>query len=1674
MIVSEKKINDANSGNEKCAMGMKKFDFSLLSVEKNNYIEFDGGYGDLALDAAACFNQVVVLDSRLPSINHISSQASHSSLDNITLHNQAILDYETEQKYDCVVFSDGLRGFSDDTVRLRVLLRATTFMNDNALLILAGRDDELETWQSFAGLMGFQYEGCQLISPAENAAIFRLTRPKAFDGVNHTLKVACHGSMPFHFRSLKPLAAMFSDSIVTLSIDEIMAYKPDVIAVADGWGAEYWRDYCDTYNVQLIGMRHGSVTRYGFAESQYNYADYLCGSPWDIEDTLQSSVLPRKGFLITGNSWVDQVFQIGKKEVDHNNLTILFAPTYNPEISAAVFFGERVVDLIRSVYPHARIIIKPHPAIVQHEHTFVIDKAIFANLMSKWREQCQQDPLVELVDNPEASIADSFARADILLADASSLIYEFMTLDRPVILYSAEKRVSHWEYNPNAPGNAWRDIGLEFNDDETFISHLRNVFQHHKQYCSKAQANRTAFLHGIFQDGRSTNRVATTIIDHPPLDVVIYGENTASSDKTLLAAQIDNWLAFSRITVISDDSKGDNIYKSLNDWQQTLEEKPYRHHAVLFIDADKGLIPTSAHQITRGLQELARGNFKRLVMRSADQPALVLMSAHDAVTFDPLKLNAADSHESRWRDDKFNATPLDGLVRKPGQPWFKVSDDAHLLLTPAIIGTTPKETSLKLNITAIPPEGYDQFPFSIKVVVNGNIVKEELIESTHERVLDIPFIANQEGLCDVRIISSASVRTPNDFIDNIAFFMQSAQLSLLEPVVHSSGMNEWLAARTPSAAQIRFIDEHEQLHPQLTSLNCLILVNNLQDNLHSTLNNLAKLNQQMGSLTLKPVIFNLTGETLPAVADHNIYTVDKTELAASINQWVLGNEHDWFVLLNAGERLTRNGTLVARLQLPMAQACAAVYSDAVLAEGDEINSLAFLPDFNLDLLLSMPGIMAQNWLFNRNTFIELGGFSQEWPDAMQFEYITRIIEQKGIAVIGHLDEPFVVRLPYTLNHCEQQKMILEKHLYNRGYENATVNAQYPGVWRLKYNVPSEPLVSIIIPTKDQLPVLITCIITLLEKTTYSNYEILIVDNNSESDETKQWLENIAQVDPDRLRVLPYPLPFNYSAINNMAVREARGEYLVLLNNDTAIIQPDWLENMLNHAQRPEVGIVGAKLLYPDGSIQHAGVVLGLRGPADHPFIGRSGDETGYLNRLIADQNYTAVTAACMMVRKEVYEAAGGLDEEQFRVSYNDVDFCLKVRELGFMTVWTPYAMLMHEGNLSQNKVDTATAEAKRKRFEDEQDEMYRKWLPLIAKDPSYNSNLTLSGEGFALSDDSKHTWRPVYWDPVPTVMAHMADLAGSGHYRIIHPFEAMENAGLVQGTLSAQLMSIPQFAQFKTDSIVFQRLMTPEDQQWLARISKFSHAFKVMELDDYLPALAQQRGGQSNISVEMLSSIQKSLSMVDRFVVATPMLAERFANAHTDIRIAETRLPVGEWGHLAPLRAQGRKPRIGWAGGVNDMLDLEIISDVVRALADKVEWVFVGMCPAHLRPYVYEFHVDMNVHNYPAKLASLNLDLALIPLADNLFNRCKSHVQLLEFGACGYPVIASDLECYRNNLPVTLVRNRSQAWKEAIETHLSDREASWRSGDALREAVLRDWMLTGEPLKKWAKIWLPD
>jgi O-antigen biosynthesis protein len=279
-----------------------------------------------------------------------------------------------------------------------------------------------------------------------------------------------------------------------------------------------------------------------------------------------------------------------------------------------------------------------------------------------------------------------------------------------------------------------------------------------------------------------------------------------------------------------------------------------------------------------------------------------------------------------------------------------------------------------------------------------------------------------------------------------------------------------------------------------------------------------------------------------------------------------------------------------------------------------------------------------------------------------------------------------------------------------------------------------PKVSLVIPTRDRLPLLERCVESIRALTTYPDYEIIVVDNQSVEPETLAYLATLAG--SPRIRVIPHDKPFNYSAICNSAVADVDGAIVGLVNNDVEVISPDWLERMVQHAARPGVGAVGAMLYYPDDTIQHAGVVVGLGGVAGHAFAHAPRGAPGDHGRASLTHAVSAVTAACLLVRRDVYLEAGGLDES-LQVAFNDIDFCLKLLDLGYRNVWTPFAELYHHESASRGAEDTPE---KQRRFQREVEAMQARWHRRLHADPSYNPNLSLVvGQAFMRADPPRMT-----------------------------------------------------------------------------------------------------------------------------------------------------------------------------------------------------------------------------------------------------------------------------------------------------------------------------------------------
>ena len=408
--------------------------------------------------------------------------------------------------------------------------------------------------------------------------------------------------------------------------------------------------------------------------------------------------------------------------------------------------------------------------------------------------------------------------------------------------------------------------------------------------------------------------------------------------------------------------------------------------------------------------------------------------------------------------------------------------------------------------------------------------------------------------------------------------------------------------------------------------------------------------------------------------------------------------------------------------------------DKVTTELDEHFQPHLKPDFNLDLLRSNNYIC--HFFVVRKSIVEkAGGFRKEFDGAQDYDFIFRCTENAGE----------VLHVPEILYHWrthkastadnpaskmyafEAGKRAIEAHLERTGTKGEVSHTQDLGFYRVKYPVQGKPLVSVIIPNKDEKETLQTCLEMLEKNTGYQNFEIIIVENNSTTDEIFRYYKELSG--NRKIHLLRWGKEFNYSAINNFGVQYAKGEYFLLLNNDTEIINDDCLEELLGYCTREDVGAVGARLYYEDDTIQHAGVVIGFGGIAGHCFVQQKRGFTGYCHRIICAQDYSAVTAACMMVKREAFEKVGGLSEE-LQVAFNDIDFCMKLRQAGYLIVYNPYAELYHYESKSRGLEDTPEKVA---RFNQEIATFEKRWPDILKNgDPFYNPNLTLDSQDFSL------------------------------------------------------------------------------------------------------------------------------------------------------------------------------------------------------------------------------------------------------------------------------------------------------------------------------------------------------
>lgn len=773
----------------------------------------------------------------------------------------------------------------------------------------------------------------------------------------------------------------------------------------------------------------------------------------------------------------------------------------------------------------------------------------------------------------------------------------------------------------------------------------------------------------------------------------------------------------------------------------------------------------------------------------------------------------------------------------------------------------------------------------------------------------------------------------------------------------------------------------------------------------------------------------------------------------------------WVGFVRAGDALAPHALLLLAEYLNSNPKLLAVYTDEDVIEADGVrHSPRFKPDFDLEWLRGRSYIGGLV-LAKGEIWKTAGGWRHFADHQDEFDLALRLAEQLPAALFGHIPDVLyhrsaehpAIKQRSPDNH--PQIPYLHQHLSRCAPQALGAPGLIAGTSRVLYPLPSTPRVSLLIPVTDQLTHLQRCIESLFEQTDYPDFELIIIGHTGLESATHAFLGGLRQLGDSRINVLSDLPVTSTSALYNRGAEAATGVFLLLLDPAVAALHRDWLSEMVSLIQQPEVGAVGARLLQADGTLQHGGYLLGLDGATASPLAGHPADQTDALSRNHVTHQVRASSSACLLVRKDLYHAAGGLDAKRFPRDFADVDLCLKFGTLDQRVLWTPFATLLHSG---ADKSQTAANAA---------DALHRRWMPELVRDSTSNPNFSLQDTELEPEPESALSWNPTPWNPLPRVLVHPVDQTGCGQYRILNPARALHDAGHCRGHASQRFFNPVEIAKANMASIVVQLPISARHLKALEIYRQHSSAFRIVEVDDLITDIPRASPHFHTTGKGARDYFRPSLNLADRLIVTTEPLAAAYAGLCREIRVARNYLPGNLWTHLTPKRRHTGKPRVGWAGSTSHLGDLALLGEIVKALAKEVDWVFFGACPQDLLPYVKEFLVGIPFDQYPSTLASLGLDLAIAPLENNAFNECKSPLKLLEYGILGYPVVCSNSGAYRGDFPVTRLPNTAKAWIAAIRERIHDLDATQREGEVLQAHIRQHWMLE-DHLDEWLAAWI--
>jgi GT2 family glycosyltransferase len=940
----------------------------------------------------------------------------------------------------------------------------------------------------------------------------------------------------------------------------------------------------------------------------------------------------------------------------------------------------------------------------------------------------------------------------------------------------------------------------------------------------------------------------------------------------------------------------------------------------------------------------------------------------------------------------------------------------------------------------------------------GCVTVERLSEVIEYLIKQLPAwrAANQTLLDRCRGYTTAIAL---DYLVKSAEVVRPAPTPSLPPAPTGEQYVRWILDRRLTAAQgSRFMDMVRQW-PKPPRLAPVVL--DLHNDRPLLLRSLRSIQAQV--FAAEKIIVLSTGSQHGVPADPRLqWLVLEEAWADTLNRLLPQTGADWFYLLHAGDSLEPDALLLLADTVHHYPDLACAYSDEdTMDVNGSVADPVFKPSLNLDLLRAMP-YTGRTMAVSRDAFIALGGFASSLGDIAPIDLLFRAIENRGFGAVAHLNQVLChTGLSFAEWRLRDEVLVAQQqagaaHLSRLGVA-ADLAPQADGVLQVTYRHAAPLPVSIVMQAQGALGDLQRSVQNILKKTAYTAFELLIVAADPSCREAARinlWLQQIAATD-GRIGLLPAAGPGQAAALN-LAVQQAGGEYLLFLGHATVVLQTEWLDLLMNHAQRQEVGVVGGKLIDSQKRIKHAGAVAGLNGPAGAVFVNEAMDGTGYHARLQASQNYSIVSGDCMLVRGTLFRSLGGFDEQYRQFDLAAADLCLRSRDAGYLTVWTPHAVLLHEDNAIVSGLQRIDLASQTNAF-------YRRWWPLIAGDPAYNANLAMHGNGFEVEGRIALFGNAVMALKRPKILV-LTDAAGAqqpGLTAALAPYLALHETGLVEVVVLAQLPGLSDLARMAPDSIV---VLGALDQACMQQLQQLHDATPLRLIHAPLaPPTADETA--------LLHAMTYRISL-DRVIVADTVLAAAYQAFHAEVKAVGAYAPVIDArASFAPRRTppvSGRPPQLRVAlDGDTDAAGLALIADIFAQLAASKDLngsvslvVWARSYPLALASYIAEYHQQSPFAPAAFALSALEpFDLALLPDAEASSARL---LQIMAFGSAGIPVIG--MTAGVDDLPLHNVGVEVAQWLDAIRGYIAKPALLAKHGEILQHAVREKNALNSERL----------